>query len=153
MGWGGVVLVVLGRISLLFQRGSLCALTQCVHNMIHANMSRYMCVPKARSLSSVTLALVGTAGVVSLDPETHGPRLELPLPGGLDPQSGSGPRRSNNVHESDSEDEENIYTLEDDPMDPENHWLVEENNLPGGQDVKVYVSFRECKTKKRRNHL
>ena len=37
------------------------------------------------------------------------------------------------------------YTLEDDPMDPENHWLVEENTLPGGQDVRVYVSFRECK--------
>ena len=36
------------------------------------------------------------------------------------------------------------YTLEDDPMDPENHWLVEENTLPGGQDVRVYVSFREC---------
>ena len=32
------------------------------------------------------------------------------------------------------------YTLEDDPMDPENHWLVEENTLPGGQDVRVYVS-------------
>ena len=30
------------------------------------------------------------------------------------------------------------YTLEDDPM-------VEENTLPGGQDVRVYVSFRECK--------
>ena len=29
------------------------------------------------------------------------------------------------------------YTLEDDPM-------VEENTLPGGQDVRVYVSFREC---------
>ena len=29
-------------------------------------------------------------------------------------------------------------------MDPENHWLVEENTLPGGQDVRVYVSFREC---------
>ena len=25
-------------------------------------------------------------------------------------------------------------------MDPENHWLVEENHLPGGQDVRVYVS-------------
>ena len=37
------------------------------------------------------------------------------------------------------------YTLEDDAMDPENHWLVEENTLPGGQDVRVYVSFRECK--------
>ena len=35
-------------------------------------------------------------------------------------------------------------TLEDDHMDPENHWLVEENTLPGGQDVRVYVSFREC---------
>ena len=34
------------------------------------------------------------------------------------------------------------YTLEDDPMDPENHWLVEENHLPGGQDIRVYVSFR-----------
>ena len=30
-----------------------------------------------------------------------------------------------------------IYTLEDDPMDPENHWLVEENHLPGGQTVRV----------------
>ena len=39
----------------------------------------------------------------------------------------------------------NRYTLEDDPMDSENHWLVEENTLPGGQDVRVYVSFRECK--------
>ena len=29
-------------------------------------------------------------------------------------------------------------------MDPENHWLVEENTLPGGQDVRVHVSFREC---------
>ena len=29
-------------------------------------------------------------------------------------------------------------------MDPENHWLVEENTLPGGQDVRVYVSFWEC---------
>ena len=29
------------------------------------------------------------------------------------------------------------YTLEDDPMDPENHWLVEENHLPGGQTVRV----------------
>ena len=29
-------------------------------------------------------------------------------------------------------------------MDPENHWLVGENTLPGGQDVRVYVSFREC---------
>ena len=28
----------------------------------------------------------------------------------------------------------------DDPRDPENHWLVEENHLPGGQTVKVYVS-------------
>ena len=34
-------------------------------------------------------------------------------------------------------------------MDPENHWLVEENNLPGGQDVRVYVSFRECTRKNR----
>ena len=25
-------------------------------------------------------------------------------------------------------------------MDPENHSLVEENTLPGGQDVRVYVS-------------
>ena len=25
------------------------------------------------------------------------------------------------------------YILEDDPMDPENHWLAEENHLPGGQ--------------------
>ena len=38
-----------------------------------------------------------------------------------------------------------IYTLEDDPMDPENHWLVEENTLPGGQDVRVDASFRESK--------
>ena len=29
-------------------------------------------------------------------------------------------------------------------MDPEKHWLVEENTLPGGQTVRVYVSFREC---------
>ena len=29
-------------------------------------------------------------------------------------------------------------------IDPENHWLVEANTLPGGQDVRVYVSFREC---------
>ena len=36
------------------------------------------------------------------------------------------------------------YTLEDDPMDPENPWLVEENSLPWDQDVRVYVSFREC---------
>ena len=36
------------------------------------------------------------------------------------------------------------YTLEDDPMDPENNWLVEENTLPGSQDVRVYVSFRGC---------
>ena len=28
-----------------------------------------------------------------------------------------------------------FYTLEDEPMDPENPWLVEENRLP-------YVSFR-----------
>ena len=26
-------------------------------------------------------------------------------------------------------------------MDPENHWLVEENHLPGGQTVRVYVRF------------
>ena len=26
-------------------------------------------------------------------------------------------------------------------MDPENHWLVEEKTLPGGQTVRVYVSF------------
>ena len=41
------------------------------------------------------------------------------------------------------------YTLEDDPMDPENHWLVEENEentLPGGQDVRVHVSFREIRS-------
>ena len=36
------------------------------------------------------------------------------------------------------------YTLEDDSMDPENHWLVEENTLPAGQTVRVHVSFREC---------
>ena len=29
-------------------------------------------------------------------------------------------------------------------IDPENHWLVEANTLPGGQTVRVYVSFREC---------
>ena len=29
-------------------------------------------------------------------------------------------------------------------MDPENHWLIEENTLAGSQDVRVYVSFREC---------
>ena len=29
-------------------------------------------------------------------------------------------------------------------MDPENHWLVEENQLPGGQPVRVHVSFRKC---------
>ena len=29
-------------------------------------------------------------------------------------------------------------------MDSENHWLVEENTLPGGH-CQVYVSFRECK--------
>ena len=33
------------------------------------------------------------------------------------------------------------YTLADDHMDPENHWLVEEHYLPfGGQEVRVYVS-------------
>ena len=30
-------------------------------------------------------------------------------------------------------------------MDPENHWLVEENSLPWGHcQGPVYVSFREC---------
>ena len=30
------------------------------------------------------------------------------------------------------------------PLDPENHWLVEENNrTQGGQPVRVYVSLRE----------
>ena len=33
------------------------------------------------------------------------------------------------------------YTLPKTNMDPENHWLVEENNLPGYQDVRVYVSW------------
>ena len=39
-----------------------------------------------------------------------------------------------------------IYTLEDDPMDPikTTGWYMEENTLPGCQDVRVYVSFREC---------
>ena len=29
------------------------------------------------------------------------------------------------------------YTLEDHPIDPEKHWLVEGHTLPGGQDVRV----------------
>ena len=30
-------------------------------------------------------------------------------------------------------------------MDPENHWLVEENHFPGGRcRAGVYVSFRGC---------
>ena len=33
-------------------------------------------------------------------------------------------------------------TLEDDPMEPENLWLVEENRLPWDQDgTRVYVSL------------
>ena len=29
-------------------------------------------------------------------------------------------------------------------MEPDNPWLLEENRLPWDQDVRVYVSFREC---------
>ena len=43
-----------------------------------------------------------------------------------------------------SDNQYTVYTLEGDSMDLDNHWLVEENTLPGGQDVRVYVSFREC---------
>ena len=30
-------------------------------------------------------------------------------------------------------------------MDPENHWLVEENHLPGGSDSQGLCEFRECR--------
>ena len=36
-----------------------------------------------------------------------------------------------------------MYTPWKTNMDPENHWLEEENNLPGAI-VRVYVRFREC---------
>ena len=35
-------------------------------------------------------------------------------------------------------------------MDPESHWLVDENTLPRSQDVRVYVGSRECMS---REHL
>ena len=46
-----------------------------------------------------------------------------------------------------------IYTLEDDPMGPENHWLVEEINLPGGQTARVHISFPECNHHSENNPL
>ena len=38
-----------------------------------------------------------------------------------------------------------FYTPWKTNMEPDNPWLVEENSLPWDQDVRVYVSFRECR--------